>query len=386
VNKRVAVFAGIVGVTGALVLTMPVGSAAAQGCAAKAWDATSAYVGGTVVSYDGHQYTANWWSQGHRPDRFSGQWQEWRDDGSCTTRGPLHRGAAPVTCDLPAWAEDRTYKVGDRVSYRGSTYEAQIAHTAWRGANWNPVDAASLWRRVSDCGGSVKVAPQPTSPITPRPPSDSSSPKTSSGGFVVTEAQFNQMFPSRNRFYTYAALTAAMPSFPAFAKTGSGAVREREAAAFLANTSHETGGLRQLVEAATSNYANYCDMSQSYGCPAGQGAYYGRGPIQLSWNYNYKAAGDALGINLLADPGRVSRDPVVAWKTALWFWMTSSGAGTMTPHNAMVGGKGFAETVRSINGALECDGRNPTQVQSRVNRYKQFTKILGVDPGGNLSC
>lgn len=29
-------------------------------------------------------------------------------------------------------------------------------------------------------------------------------------GFVVSEAQFNQIFPSRNSFYSYSGLTAAL--------------------------------------------------------------------------------------------------------------------------------------------------------------------------------
>ncbi|MFD8431140.1 chitinase, partial [Streptomyces coelicoflavus] len=65
---------------------------------------------------------------------------------------------------------------------------------------------------------------------------------------------------------------------------------------------------------------------------------------------------------------------------------TQSGPGTMTPHNAMVNGAGFGQTIRSINGSLECDGKNPAQVQSRVTKYQQFAQILGVSPGGNLYC
>ncbi|MFJ2059478.1 chitinase, partial [Streptomyces sp. NPDC087908] len=30
--------------------------------------------------------------------------------------------------------------------------------------------------------------------------------------------------------------------------------------------------------------------------------------------------------------------------------------------------------------------RNPAQVQSRVTKYQQFTQILGVPAGSNLSC
>ena len=209
---------------------------------------------------------------------------------------------------------------------------------------------------------------------------------TTPSGFVVSEAQFNQMFPSRNGFYTYSGLTAALSAYPGFANTGSDTVKKQEAAAFLANVSHETGGLVYVVEQNTANYPHYCDASQPYGCPAGQAAYYGRGPIQLSWNFNYKAAGDALGIDLLNNPWLVQNDSAVAWKTGLWYWNTQSGPGTMTPHNAMVNGAGFGQTIRSINGSLECDGRNPAQVQSRVDAYNRFTSILGVSPGGNLYC
>ncbi|MFE9250438.1 chitinase [Streptomyces sp. NPDC007088] len=211
-------------------------------------------------------------------------------------------------------------------------------------------------------------------------------PHTSAAGFVVSEAQFNDMFPGRNSFYTYQGLTAALDAYPGFSGTGSDTTRKQEAAAFLANVSHETGGLVYVVEQNTANYPHYCDTSQSYGCPAGNDKYYGRGPIQLSWNFNYKAAGDALGIDLLNNPDLVQTDAAVAWKTGLWYWNTQSGPGTMTPHDAIVNGDGFGETIRSINGSLECDGKNPAQVQSRIDSYTRFSQILGVDPGANLSC
>ncbi|MFJ4923750.1 chitinase [Streptomyces sp. NPDC088725] len=204
--------------------------------------------------------------------------------------------------------------------------------------------------------------------------------------FIVSEAQFDQMFPGRNSFYSYDGLTAALDAYPGFSGTGSDTVRKQEAAAFLANVSHETGGLVYVVEQNTANYPNYCDASQSYGCPAGTDKYYGRGPIQLSWNFNYKAAGDALGIDLLNSPDLVQTDSAVAWKTGLWYWNTQSGPGTMTPHDAMVNSAGFGETIRSINGSIECNGGNPGQVQSRIDSYTSFAQILGVDPGGNLSC
>nr|WP_203607303.1 chitinase [Streptomyces sp. SID11385] len=226
----------------------------------------------------------------------------------------------------------------------------------------------------------------PTAAASPHPATTGTSQHVSAAAFVVSQSQFDQMFPGRNSFYTYEGLTAALDAYPGFTGTGSDTTRKQEAAAFLANVSHETGGLVYVVEQNTANYPHYCDTSQPYGCPAGTDQYYGRGPIQLSWNFNYKAAGDALGIDLLNNPSLVEKDAAVAWKTGLWYWNTQNGPGTMTPHDAIVNGHGFGETIRSINGSLECDGKNPAQVQSRVDNYTRFAQILGVDPGTNLSC
>jgi predicted chitinase len=209
-------------------------------------------------------------------------------------------------------------------------------------------------------------------------------------GFAVSEKQLGRMFPHRDAFYTYEGLTASLAAYPAFAKTGDETVRKQEVAAFLANVSHETGGLAEVIEQNAANYAHYCDTSKPYGCPAGPAAYYGRGPIQLSWNFNYKAAGDALGLDLLHDPTMVQKDPAIAWKTGLWYWDTQRGQGTTTAHDAMTGAAGsrggFGATIRSINGDLECDGKNAAQVQSRVAEYRRLAKILDVSPGTNLTC
>ncbi|MFE5792740.1 glycoside hydrolase family 19 protein [Streptomyces sp. NPDC056503] len=283
----------------------------------------------------------------------------------CTAVGlavllPATAGAAPAC--VTAWSSGQVYTGGMTASYNGHNWYAK-----WWTQNERP-GSSDVWRDEGGCGtGGGGGTPDPS-------------------GFVVTEAQFNQMFPNRNPFYTYAGLVAATKKYPAFAGTGSDTVKKQEAAAFLANVSHETGGLYYIVEQNTANYPHYCDANQPYGCPAGQAAYYGRGPIQLSWNFNYKAAGDALGIDLLNNPWRVEREPDVAMMTGLWYWNTQNGPGTMTAHNAMVNGAGFGETIRSINGSLECNGGNPAQVQSRVTKYQQFTQILGVPTGANLSC
>jgi predicted chitinase len=190
------------------------------------------------------------------------------------------------------------------------------------------------------------------------------------------------MFPNRNAFYTYSGLVSALSAWPAFATTGSSTTQKQEAAAFLANVDHETGGLVYINEIDQSG--NYC-AAESYGCPAGTFAYYGRGPLQISWNFNYYAAGQAIGQDLLDNPNLVSSNAAISWETALWYWMTGTGSAGVTSHQAMVNGSGFGTTIRAING-IECNGGNTGEMQDRVNDYQSFASILGVSPGGNLTC
>ncbi|MFB9503026.1 glycoside hydrolase family 19 protein [Saccharothrix mutabilis subsp. capreolus] len=358
--RVVAAIATIV-VGAALTVAAATTSASAAACATP-WSASAVYTGGMTASHNGHNWSAKWWTQNETP----GSAQVWADQGVCGG-GTTTTTSPPSSCSYPAWVQGKFYAAGSIVKYTdGKHYIAEHDNPGY-----DPTISTWYWDPYN-CGTS------PTTTTTSTPPN--------TGGFVVSEAQFNQMYPNRNPFYTYSGLKAALSAYPGFANTGSDTVKKQEAAAFLANVNHETGGLVHIVEQNQANYPHYCDASQPYGCPAGQAAYYGRGPIQLSWNFNYKAAGDALGLPLLTNPWLVQNDASVAWRTGLWYWNTQNGPGTMTPHNAMVNGHGFGQTIRSINGALECDGRNPAQVQSRVDAYQRFTAILGVSPGSNLYC
>ena len=210
-------------------------------------------------------------------------------------------------------------------------------------------------------------------------------PPPSGFGEILSESTFNTMFPNRNGFYTYDALIAAAATFPGLGTTGDGDTRKREVAAFLANVSHETGGLVYIDEIVQGPY---CDTSWGPpGCGCAEGKqYYGRGPLQISWNGNYCAAGNALGLPLDSNPELLSQDATAAWRSGFWFWTTQTGAGSMTAHDAILQGAGFGETIRTINGALECNGQNPGAQQSRVDAYLSFTNLLGVSPGNNTGC
>jgi chitinase len=240
-------------------------------------------------------------------------------------------------------------------------------------------------------------------------------PSPSGDGFatIVSLQTYEAMFPNRNSLYAYDSLIKAIEKYPQFCNEGPPEQRKREAAAFLANIAHETTGgwdtapggryawgLYYTEELGADKFppSQYCDPTNTtYPCVPGQ-RYHGRGPIQLSWNYNYGAVGQALGVDLLSNPDLVKSDGVIAFLTALWFWMTPQPpkpslhavmSGDWTPSSGDVNAgrvPGFGMTVNIINGGLECSQPTTPQVTDRVGFYERFTQMLGVDMGQNVYC
>jgi predicted chitinase len=363
-KKRLLAILATLGVTvaAAAAAIIPITSSEAAAACAAPYNNSSVYTGGAVVSYNGHNWTAKWWTQYEAPS--TGGSGVWSDGGACS--GSSGGGGNTGSCNYPDWVAGQNYATGAIVRYPSNGQYYQATHD---NPGYDPTISTWYWSPYSCSGGGNTGGGGTTNP----------------GGFVVSEAQFNSMFPSRNSFYTYQGLVTAMSKYPAFATTGSDTVKKQEAAAFLANVSHETGGLVYIDEVNQANWPTYCDWSQPYGCPAGQSAYHGRGPIQLSWNFNYYAAGNALGVDLLDNPGLVGTDAAISWETGLWYWMTGTGNAGTTSHNAMVNGQGFGTTIRAIN-SIECNGGNTAEMQDRVNLYNRFVGVLGVPAGGNLTC
>ncbi len=93
--------------------------------------------------------------------------------------------------------------------------------------------------------------------------------------------------------------------------------KERQAA-FLAQLGHESVGLRYMEEIASgAAYEGRADLGNTQ--PGDGVRFKGRGPIQLTGRSNYRAAGEALGIDLEHNPTRAA-DPDVAFRIAVWFW------------------------------------------------------------------
>ena len=190
---------------------------------------------------------------------------------------------------------------------------------------------------------------------------------------LLGETGFNTWFQSRrDPFYTYANLCEALKGFPGFAHTGNTELDKREIAAFFANVSRETGELDYIEQFPESRGST--------------GNYYGRGPLQLTWDYNYRAAGEFLGVDLISNPSLLHTDGVMTWRASLWFWMHSDGAAKGTCHGAIVDGRGFGQTINVINGGLECPSAGNAAALQRVAYYEDYCARLGVSPGTGLHC
>ncbi|KAG2326706.1 hypothetical protein Bca52824_009434 [Brassica carinata] len=198
-------------------------------------------------------------------------------------------------------------------------------------------------------------------------------------GSIVSQAFFNNIINRADngcagkRFYTRDSFISAANTFPNFANS----VTRREIATMFAHFTQEVGYFCYIEEINGASQ-NYCDDRNfpQYPCAPGK-LYYGRGPIQLSWNYNYAQCGQSLSVDLLRQPELVSSNPTLAFRTALWFWVNN-----VRP----VLNQGFGATIRAINGNLECNGRSPDKVNARISYYRDYCGQLGVDPGPNLSC
>ena len=204
-----------------------------------------------------------------------------------------------------------------------------------------------------------------------------------------------------------------------FCNTGNDYNDKRELAAFLANITKETTGgwvdpdpskdaanqptgshgswglhwLRELGSSPSAKPSNcYTSGSTIDYQPVGGKCYYGRGPIQISYFYNYGNFSDFLYNNtsLVSNPDLLEQDGELAFLSAIWFWMTPQcpkpschqvmqeiyDESATNYSSALMSKKGFLHTVNIINGDVECRGGNSKPLL-RSKLYKYYMKLIG---------
>jgi hypothetical protein len=201
-----------------------------------------------------------------------------------------------------------------------------------------------------------------------------------------------------------------------FLKEGFKKDRKRELAAFLANLSHETGGgwatapggplkwglfwNENIAGRTGANMDAFVDPASAKLFPGTPGKrYYGRGPIMLSWNFNYGLFSSIIYGDksvLLDNPEIVAADGKIGYMTAILFWMTPQ-APKPSAHDVMVSrwkpnaqekslgldSPGFGITIMVLNGLEANLGETEgSPVQRRAGHYRDITKRMGIDITG----
>ncbi|WP_287100945.1 chitinase [Hydrotalea sp. AMD] len=243
----------------------------------------------------------------------------------------------------------------------------------------------------------------------------------------LNQQKWNELFPHRygiqsansknglSDFYSFDAFLNAVKFFPEFLDVKDKVLQKRELAAFLANMAYETGGgwpdspdgyfkwgLHFVEEqGCTKGCPQYTDTSKKDWMPVVDKSYHGRGPLQLSWNYNYGQFSQFFYGNkdsLLLHPEIVAENSLVSFASALWFWMHAQKpkpschaimAGSWKPNgydsvrNIL---PGFGAVVNIINGGIECGTGKPDGTYSRVGYYQYFCNYFKVSTGTDSSC
>lgn len=138
------------------------------------------------------------------------------------------------------------------------------------------------------------------------------------------------------------------------------------------------------------------------------GIWYGRGPKQLTYWYNYQWASGALDVPgsvvYMNDPDELLTNPSVGWETALAYQLVRyKEPGTTYTKPAMhdvfskttytayeashtdivkKGPWGFGQTINLLNGGVECNQAPTYRTLSRMNNYIELMIRMGVDVTG----
>lgn len=240
---------------------------------------------------------------------------------------------------------------------------------------------------------------------------------------IVSEADWDELFPMRAPEYTYTNFLRGIGKFPAFCGAyGDGrdanAICKKSLATMFAHFVQETGGhdasvatpewrqglvyLREVgwTEGAANGYG-ICSpdswQGQAWPCAEHPGggylSYFGRGAKQLSYNYNYGPFSQAIygDVNTLLERPYLVADTWLNLASAVFFYVYPQPPkpsmlhvidGTWQPNEVDTAGglePGFGVTTQIINGGVECGGSvEHEQSENRIEYYRSFAEYLGV--------
>ncbi|WP_421213883.1 glycoside hydrolase family 19 protein [Aeromonas dhakensis] len=376
--------------------------------AATPYDINQGYAGGSQVSFNGQIYEAKWYANpGQSPGlQVANEWDSpWAlmGEGEVTPPGD-GEGIAPPT------------QGGSGAADGSTVYLSQSELDAKEHALTDFPAMTAVKASIATRDNAVVEAVAPGLPLNP------ANVKRVEG--LLSESQFNFLFPLRAPEYTYRGFLQAVAKFPAFCGDYSDgrnaeAICRKSLATMFAHFAQETGGhenwrpepewrqglvwVREMgwTEQMRGGYNAECnpEVWQGQQWPCGKfdngefKSYFGRGAKQLSYNYNYGPFSEAMfGTvrTLLDNPEKVA-DTWLNLASAVFFFvypqppkpsMLHVVDGTWQPNahdqqNGLV--PGFGVTTQIINGGVECGGAaEHAQSQNRITYYQAQAQYLGV--------
>ncbi len=417
------------------------------------WNAGAVYVAGDRVFYDGMIYEAKWWTQGNNPAMPSGAhpWQLIGPGGTTDPGTTPTPSTDPDPTPTPSADPDPDPTPTPSVPPVGSEVlsDAEI-NELWDGIDpkYSPENAgqrleqylsqsdfealfprrhgSAMWRELNPqysgpeyysyanlkaaivhvAGIKYKVEYRQGVYYAPR---ISVLNKATKAQTVISVHQdFNASWNINKPIET------KIVDFGCFLADGTENDKKREIAAFLANIAHETSGgwatapggmlawglyFNEEVSYAGTSQVGYVDSSSQDFPPVPGKSYHGRGPMQLSWNYNYGLISAILYQDknvLLNNPELVAQDGKLGFMTALLFWMTPQYpkpschdviTNLWTPSPQDVGRgiteAGFGVTIVIINGGYEANkDASDSRVGRRIGHYEDIARRNGADITG----
>ncbi|WP_230408918.1 glycosyl hydrolase family 18 protein [Zooshikella harenae] len=241
---------------------------------------------------------------------------------------------------------------------------------------------------------------------------------------IISQADWEYLFPKRAQEYTYRNFLKAIGKFPAFCGNyddgkNAEAICRKSLATMFAHFTQETGGhnphmdvpewrqglhyVREMGwdENMKGGYNAECSpetwQGKTWPCgkfPSGEyKSYFGRGAKQLSYNYNYGPFSEAMfgtTHTLLDNPEKVA-ETWLNLASAVFFYVypqppkpsmfhVIDGSWQPNEHDKAGGSvPGFGATTQIINGGVECGAATEhRQSINRINYYKQFSRYLEV--------
>ncbi|WP_326490339.1 glycoside hydrolase family 19 protein [Shewanella sp. AS16] len=241
---------------------------------------------------------------------------------------------------------------------------------------------------------------------------------------IVSNADFEYLFPARAPEYSYRGLLQAAAKFPALCSDyedgrDAEAICRKSLATMFAHFAQETGAhdkwrsepewrqglhwVREVgwTEASRGGYNMECNPGswQAEAWPCGTFAsgeyksYFGRGAKQLSYNYNYGPFSEAMfgTVRTLLDSPELVADTWLNLASAVFFFtypqppkpsMLHVIDGTWQPNAQDIQSgllPGFGVTTQIINGGIECNqGTEKPQSLNRMAYYLAHAQNLGV--------